>query len=160
MQSTLLTVLERHCPLGFEYLFFYYLMPYEILKHTADLRMRVCADTLESLFLDAVKGMMSIMKKDLESEARNPKRNLSISAGDKTALLVDFLNEILALAQTNKEVYPTVILKKLSETEIEAELTSVPVDGFDEDIKAVTYHEAEIRKNSAGNWETILVFDI
>jgi len=135
-------------------------MPYEILKHTADLRLRVWADTLELLFLDAVKGMMSILKENPKSEIRNPKRNLSISAGDKTATLVDFLNEVLALAQTNKEVYLAVIFKKLSEVEVEAELAGVPVEGFDEDIKAVTYHEAEIKKNPAGNWETILVFDI
>lgn len=135
-------------------------MPYEILKHTADLRMRVWADTLESLFLDAAKGIMSIMKKDPKSQIRNPKRNLSISAVDRTALLVDFLNEILSLAQTNKEIYPTVILKKLLETEIEAELAGAPVDSFDEDIKAVTYHEAEIKQDSKGRWETMLVFDI
>jgi SHS2 domain-containing protein len=149
-------------------------MPYEILKHTADLRMRVWADTLESLFLDAAKGMMSIIKKSKIPEGVRPvglygagknqkskiERHITVQAGDRTALLIDFLNEILALAQTNKEVYPKVILKKLSETEIEAELSSVPVEGFDEDIKAVTYHEAEVRKNSTGNWETILVFDI
>jgi SHS2 domain-containing protein len=135
-------------------------VPYEILKHTADLRMRVWGETLESLFLDAAGGMMSIIKENPKSEIRNPKRNLSISASDRTALLVDFLNEILSLAQTNKEIYPKVTLKKLSETEAEAELTGVPVDGFDEDIKAVTYHEAEIKKNPAGNWETILIFDI
>jgi len=29
-----------------------------------------------------------------------------------------------------------------------------------EDIKAVTYHEAEVKKKKDGIWETMLIFDI
>ena len=43
---------------------------------------------------------------------------------------------------------------------VRAELAGRAVDGFGEDIKAVTYNEAEIRRNAAGNLETMLVFDI
>jgi len=43
---------------------------------------------------------------------------------------------------------------------VRAELARRPVDGFGEDVKAVTYHEAEIRRNAAGGFETRLVFDI
>jgi len=137
-------------------------MPFEVLKHTADLRMRVWGDTLESLFLDAVKGMMGVLKENPNDKIQmtNVKREIKLQSSDKTALLVDFLNEILSQAQTNKEIYPEIILKKLSETGIEAELNGIPVEGFDEDIKAVTYHEAEIKKNPQGQWETMLVFDI
>lgn len=135
-------------------------MPYEILKHTADVRLRVEGETLERLFSNALKGMMEILKTDISTGQLGAKRQISVSAPDKTALLVDFLNEILSLAQTNKEIYPEVVLKKLSETEVEAELTSLPVEEFDEDIKAVTYHEAEIKRSPDGQWETMLVFDI
>jgi len=137
-------------------------MPFEVLKHTADLRMRVWGDSLSSLFLDAVKGMMGVLKENPNDKIQmtNVKREIKLQSSDKTALLVDFLNEILSQAQTNKEIYPEIILKKLSETGIEAELNGIPVEGFDEDIKAVTYHEAEIKKNPQGQWETMLVFDI
>ena len=121
--------------------------------------MRVWGDTLESLFLDAARGMIEVIKITGPSKTGTT-REISLVAADKTALLVDFLNEILSLAQTYKEIYPEVVLKKLSETEVEAELKGVPVEGFDEDIKAVTYHEAEVKQNEEGEWETMLVFDI
>ena len=34
------------------------------------------------------------------------------------------------------------------------------IEEFDDDIKAVTYHEAEVRKNGKGNLETYMIFDI
>lgn len=143
-------------------------MPSEILKHTADLRIRVWADSLERLFQDAVFGMMGVLKENFKPQALNHKkstnpelkREIKIKAGDQTALIVDFLNEALTMAQTNKEVYTGVKFNKISETELEAELNGIPVDEFDEDIKAVTYHEADVRQNESGEWETMLVFDI
>ncbi len=122
--------------------------------------MRAWGDTLESLFLDAAKGLMSVLRRGVKSNKQKVKRNIKLQSADRTALLVDFLNEILSLAQTNKEIYSEVVLKKLSETEIEAELDGTPVENFDEDIKAVTYHEAEVKQNPEGQWETMLVFDI
>ena len=34
------------------------------------------------------------------------------------------------------------------------------VDAFDEDIKAVTYHEANIEENEEGVLQTTIIFDI
>ena len=135
-------------------------MSYEILKHTADLRMRIKGETLERLFEDAVYGMMSFIKTDTKDLNLDVIRELSVKAADRTALLVDFLNEILSLAQINREVYTKIFFKNLSETKVEVELKGVRVETFDEDIKAVTFHEADVEKNTAGEWETNLVFDI
>lgn len=135
-------------------------MPYEVLKHTADVRLKVEGETLERLFSDALKGMMEILKTDILAGRPGTKRQISVSAPDKTALLVDFLNEVLSLSQINKEAYSVITFDEFSETSLGGNLEGVGVDEFDEDIKAVTYHEAEIKKNPAGNWETILIFDI
>lgn len=137
-------------------------MPYEILKHTADLRMRVWADTLERLFEDAAEGLMMLIKPSAISNHQQPtsKREISIEAADKTALLVDFLNEVLSLAQINKEIYTSIRFKNFLEITLEAELDGTPVDEFNEDIKAVTYHEADVKQNEKGEWETMLVFDV
>jgi len=135
-------------------------VPYEILKHTADVRLKVEGETLERLFSDALKGMMKILKTDIPAGRPGVKRQVSVNAPDKTALLVDFLNEILSLSQINKEIYPVIAFDELSETSLKGNLEGVGVDEFDEDIKAVTYHEAEVKMNNGGKWETMLVFDI
>ena len=135
-------------------------MPYTILEHTADVRMHVEAESLEGLFRDALLGMMAIIKPNPEAGREPITRTFSLSAVDLTALLVDFLNESLFQSHTNKEVYTSVTFPKFRKTSLAAELTGVSVDEFDEDIKAATYHEADVKKNKDGKWETNLVFDI
>ncbi|MBI5045622.1 MAG: archease [Candidatus Niyogibacteria bacterium] len=138
------------------------IMGFIILPHTADLRMRVDGLSLQELFLGAFEGMMRVLKerKPSREAAKIFKRRIKISSADASALLVDFLNEVLYNAYSHKEIYLSVAFKNISNTELEAEIFGVPVEDFDEDIKATTYHEADIKKNKSGKWETVLVFDI
>lgn len=134
-------------------------MPYEIVKHTADLRMKVSGKTPEELFAEALRGMMFVLKEE-GGGGEGRKRTVVVQSADLTSLLVDFLNEALAQAQINREIYDRVVFKNFSETGLEAELEGTAADAFDEDIKAVTYHEADVKRNEKGEWETGLVFDI
>jgi SHS2 domain-containing protein len=43
---------------------------------------------------------------------------------------------------------------------LEATVYGRKVSGFKEDVKAVTYHEADITENEEGCLETVVVFDI
>jgi SHS2 domain-containing protein len=142
-------------------------MTYRILEHTADVRLLVEGQTLEALFAEALRGMMELMQPETEpGEAEAQKRPLETSreiqveSPSATALLVDFLNEALSLAHSHRERYEGVEFKEISESRVHAELRGRAVPYFGEDIKAVTYHEADIRRNAAGNLETMLVFDI
>ncbi len=136
-------------------------MPYETLKHTADVRLRVCGKTKEELFEDAAYALLKTMQPEVEDHHVVPiKRHLTVEAGNITELLVDFLNRILTSAQTNKETYIKVGVHHLHDTDLEAELDAVKADEFGEDVKAVTYHEAEVKQNKEGKWETLLVLDI
>lgn len=140
-------------------------MPYEVVEHIADLKIRVWGNSLENLFREAVLIMMKLIKTEPEGTPTN-ERQIEIEAPDATALLVDFLSGVLALSQTHKEVYTEVKFNKFSpsansvQARLKAVLRGRKVDEFDEDIKAVTYHEAEIQKNQEGKWQTFLVFDI
>jgi protein archease len=135
-------------------------MSYTILEHTADVRMRVEARTLEKLFAEALGGMMEVLKPERKKDAAETTRRIELDASAATPLLVDFLNEALWLAHTHREAFASVAFDAISETRVAAVLRGAPAESFGEDIKAVTYHEAEIRKNAAGNLETVLVFDI
>jgi len=74
--------------------------------------------------------------------------------------LVDFLSEVLYQTQVNKEIYNKVEFKKLTDTELEAEIFGQKVEGFGEDIKAATYHNLEIKQKERGGWEAIVLFDV
>ena len=133
---------------------------YQILPHVADIRLKVEADNLTELFMAAIEGMMTIIKESKAEEQEREKRIIEVESADATSLLIDFMNDILYQSHTNKEVYTEVNFLEFSEKALKAEIYGIKVDDFDEDIKAVTYHEAEIKKNEKGNFETVIVFDI
>jgi SHS2 domain-containing protein len=134
---------------------------FEILSHTADLRLRIFADSPEELFRTGLEGMASIIKKDTcAAEGKKIKRRIALSSVDRTSLLVDFLSEVLTLSQTKRAVFCDINFKRFTETELDAEISGFRVKEFDEDIKAVTYHEANVKKNKKGYWETVIIFDI
>ncbi|HLE25676.1 MAG TPA: archease [Thermodesulfobacteriota bacterium] len=135
-------------------------MTYKILEHTADIRMIVQADSLEKLFSEAVYGMMKIIEPKVNNIKAAIQRTIALEAVDSTALLIDFLNEVLLATHIHKEVYNEVIFKSLSEHSIEATLRGFIASSLGEDIKAVTYHEADVKKKNDGTWETMLIFDI
>jgi SHS2 domain-containing protein len=134
---------------------------YKHLPHTADTRLYVEADSIEELFRGALKGMTDIIKKNAcGSKVETERRTIEVKSVDQTSLLIDFLSEILSYSHEEGNIYCRVKFLKLSEKKLTADIFGRSADGFDEDIKAVTYHEAEIKKNGKGNWEVTIVFDI
>lgn len=135
---------------------------YKTLQHTADIRLLVKGDTAEELFLAALAGMDEIINKE-EAQKKDDLvivKEINIASSDMTGLLVDFLSEVLAITHTEKAIFPRAEFLKLTDNVLEARIYGRKTDKFDEDIKAVTYHEAAVRRNDKGIFETILVFDI
>jgi SHS2 domain-containing protein len=135
-------------------------MSYRILGHTADVRLSVEGKDLEELFRDALKGMVFIAGPRESEDVKETSRRIRISAADRTALLIDFLNEVLFGMEKNFESYRDVDFKRLSPTRMEAVLKARPAVRFERDIKAVTYHEADIDENENNVLTTTVIFDI
>ena len=135
---------------------------FTVLPHVADVRLKVEGSTLQELFTAALEGMNYILKKGYcEQPARlSERREIRISSFDTTALLVDFLSETLTLSLIHRAIFCQVKFAELKSSSLSAVLLGSTVSGFDEDIKAVSYHEAEIVQNSQGNYQTNVVFDI
>ena len=132
---------------------------FELIHHTADVRVRVSAASLEELFRAAVLGMYAVMR----GEARGGEpvtREIAVDdSADTTALLVDFLNEVLNRAHIGRELFDSIEFTRFEETSVTATLKGTAPAEFEEDVKAVTYHEAEVRREN-GTWTTMLVFDL
>lgn len=135
---------------------------YKILSHTADLRLAVYGKTLEELFINAAEALARILSGAAKVEVKNKKAKIKIKVAsiNINSLLVDFLNELLSRSQIDKAIYLVKSLK-LSEKKIAltATLAQVKVSEFAEDVKAVTYHEANIIK-ADDSYKTKLVLDI
>ena len=135
-------------------------MPWTILEHTTDVRLRVEGDSPEELFTDALAGLTETAESSFADEPEAIERRISVESPDLTALLVDFLNEVLHRMHTHKAAFKDVRFVELKEQSLAAVLEGRRVTGFDEDIKAVTYHEADIVRDADGTLHTNLIFDI
>jgi len=135
-------------------------MPYTFLEHTSDIRMRVTGTSLKELFTDALAGMMAAVRPIQPLQPVKAQRTIALQAGDATALLVEFLSEALAWTHREQEVYTSVRFMAVNEHALNAQLSGYQASSFAEDIKAVTYHEADVVRDAQGTWSTNIIFDI
>jgi len=133
---------------------------FEILEHRADLKIRVFGRTKEELFENAMVGMFEAAKYEQEIKNQKSKIKIKIKSFDLSSLLVDFLSEVLYLAETKKLVFEKVEFKKFTENDIEAILFGKPLKRMGVHIKGVTYHGLEISQRKDKNWQATVLFDI
>ncbi len=132
------------------------------LPHTADVEIRVFGATYKRLFENNLKAMNNILKENCGDGVGHFDclMRLTITSTDPTNLLVDFLSEILSLTYIQKALFSNIYFSELSNNKIDAQLYGKWIDGCDEEIKAVTYHEAYVKQNEDGTWESHIIFDI
>ncbi len=132
---------------------------YALLDHTADVRLQVTATTLEELFQGAVLGMATLLHSE-NKENITISCDISIESSSITSLLIDFLSEVLTLSHIHGALFTKITQMTLTENSIAATIGATKVEYFEKDVKAVTYHEADIVKIDPNTLQTIIVFDI
>lgn len=132
---------------------------FKILPHTADVRLLIFGNSYAELFQNALLGMKAIIKPE-ETLEKSDWRKIKIESLDATALLVDFLSEVLYLIQTNHEIYDEVKIFELSQSNLEGAIRGKKFKDIKEEIKAVTYHEAYVQCKDVDKWEAMVIFDL
>ncbi len=132
------------------------------LPHTADVALKIEGALLTDLFKNGLKGMNSVLKRGFcETVNRfDCQMHIEIDSYDNTSLLIDFLSEVLALSYIQKAIFCEVYFSYFSEKKLVATIFGTWFSQFDEEVKAITYHEAHIHRNESGLWETHLIFDV
>ena len=89
-------------------------------------------------------------------------RTIEIDAPDGEALLVTFLSELVFIAENESMGFDTFRLETAQHTgsyTLHADLDGAPIEQLAKPIKAVTYHNLEIRATDDG-LEVEIVFDV
>ncbi len=135
---------------------------YKFIGHTADVRLKIEAGTAQGLFEAAIEGMANLMKKGFcrRKKGRVFEEEISVSSPDMTSLLIDFMAEVLSRSQIKHLIFDRVEFEDFTELHLKAKIFGEKAEAWEKDIKAVTYHEADIKKDKDGNYSTIIVFDI
>lgn len=141
---------------------------YEELGHTAEIGLRLEADTAVALFICAAQAMFRFIHPVPEPAVRVSAaadddaewRQMTLSAGDPESLLVDWLSELLYLFETTGLIYHRYNVTTWKPTFLEATVTGVkPEQPPAMHIKAVTYHQLEVIQTPTG-WQARIFFDI
>lgn len=143
---------------------------FELLAHTADLKIRVYGQTIEQLFRHALIGMFQAIGPKAQGCTKHNDRlicpqlpeqhDVAVEAGDRDALLIDFLSHALSLSDIYNEAYLDAVIHELTDTNLRATIYGVKIQGFEVvEIKAVTYHDLQIKKVDHC-WQVDIVFDI
>ncbi len=136
--------------------------PFETFEHTADIGLVARGRTLEELFANAASGLVDLMvdPADLREETR---LELTVSAPDREALLVAWLNELLYLLDAQGFVPRRSRILTLTDTTLTAELRGERIDRARHHVrrmvKAATYHELRVAQQD-GRWEARVIVDL
>jgi len=132
--------------------------PYLEVEHTADWALRVWAPTLEELFVDAAQGMYELAGAK-PSPNLTERRRVELSAEDHESLLVAWLQELLYFTESEGLVFGEFKVELLDPPQLIAEVAGEQAGRLDKVIKAVTYHNLNIRRTPEA-YETTIVFDV
>ena len=145
--------------------------PFRELDHTADLRVEIRGKDEQELFRNAVESLYLLMGLPALSDRREavPVERLEIKGQDPEEALVELLGELLYRATTERQ---RLNLQELSVRRGEEGEEGCRVDvrgGWEmltddemagqREIKAVTYHDVQIRRTKRG-WAARVVMDL
>lgn len=139
---------------------------YKFQDHTADIAVDVEADSLAELFMSAASAWREVVS-DIKTEDDYQEKLITLVDKDLDILLVSFLSELNFLFQSENWLMNSI--KKIEFKKFDDNWNLMAKIGggiFDHhkykiksEIKAVTYHQMEI-KESNGKFSTRIVFDI
>ena len=135
---------------------------YKLIDHTADIGIFVEGHDLKDLFATAAYAMLSQMLELNKVKGKNTKR-IELEGENLEDLLVRWLNELLFLSEKGY-IFKDFNIENLQETFLSASVKGEKIDfrkiPLKQEIKAATYHQLEIAKNTSGHWQTTIIFDV
>jgi len=137
-------------------------MAFKLLDHTADLRIQVTARDTKHLFSNAALELSDLIT-DTRKLQENRSILLAVKGKDLEDLMVNWLREILYLIEGKKFMVKQVAIQKVTDQEIQATVKGEPFDKkrhpLKHEIKAVTYHQLEVKKEPR-RWVARVVLDV
>jgi SHS2 domain-containing protein len=135
---------------------------FEILDHTADIGLIVYGENLRTLFENAGEVFFRLIT-DLKKVRRRVEKRVEIKGEDLKRLMVDWLTELLYFHDVENLLFKGFKVESVGENGLKAVVKGEPfqegVHVIKTEIKAVTYHQIEVRKEKRG-WRAKVILDL
>lgn len=132
---------------------------HEFLDHVGETRLHIKADRLEHLLVEAAVALGRLEQGGIAPVPGQVTRQISLAAVDPGALLVDWLNELIYLAETEACVPIAADLNLTGPTALEATVTCQRLARPPALVKAATHHGLRIDHTPRG-WDAEVLFDV
>ena len=133
-------------------------LKFKQIDHPSDVGLIAYGRDRQEIFENAALGLFSLMA-DLQTVEVKQVLDVKIAAGDLDELLVNWLNELIFIAETKKLLCKQFKITRLTEKELEArvggEMIAAGRHTLYQGIKAATYNQLQIGANQAK-----IVFDV
>lgn len=131
-------------------------------EHTADLAFEVWAPDLAGLYAESVRALAALCY-DRDAVEPHQRRRLQIRGDSREERLVRWLQEVYLLVEGDLWLTADAVDVRVEGDSIEGTLLGEPHDPdrhtLYTEIKAVTYHEMDIRQRD-GSWHTTVIVDV
>ncbi|HPM61099.1 MAG TPA: archease [Methanoregulaceae archaeon] len=135
-------------------------MSFEELEHTADIKIRVRGATLEELFSEAARALMTIVYKNISQG--NIRRHVEVDADDTSSLIREFLSEILFVSEVEDMVITGADIH-IAGNHLTADLTGEPFSRMKHcggrEVKGVSYSDLAISQEQ-DSYILEVIFDV
>lgn len=137
------------------------ILPFEYLEHTADIKFRAYGQSPDEMLANAALALIGAMT-DTSKVQTKETWNVELTAPEIEQLAYSWLSEIVFLFETESAVFSKfdVRVTKNGEWKLQATIGGERIDlkrhAFDNEVKAVTLHEFEVRKNDVWCVQTVL----
>ena len=126
--------------------------------HTADWGIRVWAEDVVGLLEISALGMFHLLEVEFGEGDRSEHRMTLPVRSDIESLLVSYLSELLYLSEKHNLAFDKFDLA-LEDEQLKVTVSGFPIASQTKEIKAVTYHNLEVKEIDDG-YETAIVFDV
>lgn len=132
---------------------------HRFLEHTGELALELRAESLADLLAEAGRALGALALRGRIRRADGPWRDVTVASADRTALLVDWLNELIYQAEARSEVPTEFEILGADDGQVRARFRGVVVEQPPALVKAATLHGASVERGERG-FEGHVVLDV
>ncbi|HVE86634.1 MAG TPA: archease [Myxococcales bacterium] len=118
-------------------------------EHTSEVRVRLTAPTFGGLLGEAGRALAELLADEEPGPLQAPER-VSLQGADRVALLVHWLNELVFLSETRKQIYAWFDVQVATDREVVAQVRGWAASRVRTQVKAATFHGLAVAEGPEG----------
>lgn len=134
---------------------------FQVIEHTADVGIIAYGDDLAQTYVNAARGLFSIMI-DCQEISEVVCHRIDVTATDREALLVEWLNELIYIFDVENLIFNRFNVQELTDSTLKADCYGQKLDPglhrVKTGVKATTYHMLKIEEGNG--FRAQVIFDI